>query len=109
MLGINILIPDDDESGDDDESFDEDGDYLVWAENWDTWCVFRDCGTQWIVLAGMSGFYYQGIDYMKLATVMDFKTVPDDKRAAMFDDIRLMEGVAKQVLNEKIADAIEQR
>lgn len=70
----------------------------VWPEHWDAVQVFCACDTQWIVLLGLGGLYYQGLDYQRVAGVARdwFGLV---LTRALLAQIRVMEHEAKQILN----------
>nr|DAU22189.1 MAG TPA: protein of unknown function DUF1799 [Caudoviricetes sp.]DAV07392.1 MAG TPA: protein of unknown function DUF1799 [Caudoviricetes sp.] len=42
-----------------------------------------------------------GLDYAALTAVMDFHGIPAKKRRRLFDDIRLMEAEALEVMKER--------
>lgn len=73
----------------------------VWEENWLSFRVFESLGTQWNVAVGMSGLYHAGINYLALPIVMRRYKVPHEDRDRVFDDIRLMERAAREVLNKR--------
>ncbi len=62
----------------------------VWPENLQAFELFEAMRTQWRVAMGGP----VGLDYTVLAWLMDLKRVPLDERAALLDDIRLMESAA---------------
>ena len=69
----------------------------VWPCNWRAARLFIAAGTQWRV--GMAGA--TGLDYAALTAVMDFHGIPAKKRRRLFDDIRLMEAEALEVMKER--------
>jgi hypothetical protein len=71
----------------------------VWPENWDAAEVFCRCDSQWIVLLGLGGLYYQGLDYQRVTCVArDWLGVTPTRQ--LLDQIRVMEHEAKKILND---------
>lgn len=71
----------------------------VWEENWKSVLFFLACATQWNV-AGMGG--YTGMNYPGIESVMRIRRIKD--RAALFEDLQVMEFAALEVLNKKEAE-----
>ena len=72
-------------------------DMEVWPENWPALELFSALGTQWRV--GMAGA--TGLDYTAIMAVMDLQnTAPEDRRG-LFDDVRVMERAALQMMAEQ--------
>lgn len=69
-------------------------------ENWLALQVFLQCQTQWRIIAGMAGAFYQGLDYQSVETVIRFQ-VKKKKRARVFQDIQLIEQGALSKINDK--------
>lgn len=69
----------------------------VWDENWPSINVFICMSTQWLVNAG--GPY--GLNYVALAEVWQRTKTPEESRDAIFEDLRLMEGVALEVMRQQ--------
>lgn len=67
----------------------------IWAEHWPAVRVFESLSTQWRV--GMAG--PTGLDYAALPAVMDLLGIDD--RAAVFDDLRILERAALEELTRK--------
>ncbi len=81
---------------DDDEGLDT---FELWAENKSTYSLFDMCSTQWRIVAGPSGAFYQGLDYPSLFSVMRMMDVNDKK--STLENIRLIEIGALGELNKK--------
>lgn len=69
----------------------------IWPDNLEAFNLFVAMQTQWRI--GMNGA--TGIDYSALPTVMDLYPVPQERRRALFEDIRLMEREALKVMAEQ--------
>ena len=61
--------------------------------------MFDALGTQWRIVAGLGGAYYEGIDYSVLPIVEERMGVKRKARARIFNDLRVMESEAKAILN----------
>lgn len=70
--------------------------FAVWTINMASFDAFWNCRTQWRVAASMSGLHWIGLDYTACKIVLD--SIAAD--AAVFADLRAMEGAALAVLNE---------
>jgi hypothetical protein len=68
----------------------------IMSSNWESFCAWLDCQTQWRVLLGMAGLVWLGLDYDAC------KAVLDDRAASsrVFADLRYMERIALPILNE---------
>lgn len=75
----------------------EETDYMVLPENWETVQVFIRCATQWRY-AGMAG-QPTGLDYSAVESVMRMRAVED--QSDTLDRLRIMEGEVLRVLREK--------
>lgn len=71
----------------------------VIEENWQSFRVFDALGTQWRIIAGFGGAYYEGIDYSVLPIVEKRLGVKRKNRPRVFNDLRKMESAAKTILN----------
>ncbi len=69
----------------------------MWPENWPAVELFLACATQWRV-DGMSGAVL-GLDYQGVEALMRIRRVRD--RAALFDDLQIMERAALRALNRR--------
>jgi hypothetical protein len=69
----------------------------VWPENWAALELFSAISTQWRV--GMGGA--TGLDYTALPVVMDMQDTAPEHRRERFDEIRVMERAALDVMAEK--------
>lgn len=73
-------------------------DFEVWPENWDAVEIFRACDTQWNVLLGLGGLYYEGLDYERVAVVArDWMGLPLTRD--LLARIRVLENEGKKILN----------
>lgn len=64
--------------------------FEVWRDNWPAFLVFEAMSTQW--RDGVNG--RTGLDYSVLPAVMDMVGIQADRRGAVFEDVRVMEGAA---------------
>lgn len=71
----------------------------VWPENWQTWRLFRDCGTQWRT-RGMTGEVY-ALDYTPLFRLLDNAGLSREDWRETFDDIRILEDAALEQMHAK--------
>ena len=69
----------------------------VWPENWAACMLFDELGTQWRV--GFGGPV--GLDYNVLFSRLALLGLDAVQREAMFDDIRLMEREALDLMNRE--------
>lgn len=84
----------------------EDGDFLIWPENWATWICFLELGDQW-EMVGAQGFYYNGLPVDRIDRVLArARMTPDDEHIA-WQALKAMAAVAKPVLNEKLREAVD--
>ena len=70
--------------------------FEIWPENAEALALFLACGTQWRMgpLGGVLGLDYQGVQAaLRMMKVKDIQT--------MFEDLRMMERAALEVLNRK--------
>lgn len=72
----------------------------VMHENWLALEVFLQCQTQWRMIAGMAGAFYQGLDYPSVETVIRL-TLPRKKRRKVFHAVQLIEQGALSAINDK--------
>lgn len=63
--------------------------------------VFVALATQWRVIAGMDFVSYEGVEYTATLATVQLMGIPAEKWPDIFDDLRLMERVAKNIFNEK--------
>ncbi|MFL9883117.1 DUF1799 domain-containing protein [Paraburkholderia agricolaris] len=76
--------------------------FEVYAENWDAVQVFSALSTQWR-MAAFSGFgaarlVHTGLDYSAIEPVYRLIGIGRDRRAAIFQQIRVMEEAALDAL-----------
>lgn len=79
----------------------DEGDCLVWEENWDTLMVWLALQTQWRrEIPAMSGqMIWHGLDYP--ATESTLRMMGHWKKASeIFDGLRIMESAALPILNK---------
>nr|WP_255487150.1 DUF1799 domain-containing protein [Oceanospirillum sediminis] len=72
----------------------------VLPENWLALQIFLQCQTQWRVIAGMGGAFYQGLDYPSVDVVIRLQA-PKKKRRKTFQAVQLIEQGALSRINEK--------
>ncbi len=78
-------------------SFDADDDMFdVLSTNWDSFCAFLDCATQWRILGGLAGLSWLGLDYAGVDVVLRRRGYADK----VFADLQLMERAALEVIRE---------
>lgn len=70
----------------------------VWPDNMPAVEIFTDLATQWR-RAGMAGAV-TGLDYAVLPAVFAIRGVPRRQWGAIFDDLRVMEDAAIDLLNK---------
>ena len=76
-----------------------DGDFAVYAENLEAADLFEQVTTQWVIVSGMGGAKYQGLDYSKVESTMNMIGTVDRKQ--VLQQLRTMEAVALKELNRK--------
>lgn len=69
----------------------------VFEENWPALALFAALSTQWRV--GMAGA--TGLDYPAVLAVMDVQGIAPEDRRERFDEIRVMERAALDVMSEQ--------
>jgi hypothetical protein len=72
----------------------------VLPENWKTLQIFLQCQTQWRIIAGMAGAFYQGLDYPSVESVLRM-TVKPKNHAKTFRGLQLIEAGALETINKK--------
>lgn len=68
---------------------------------WPAWEVFLDTWTQWRVLTGLFGVFYEGIDYASLMAVMDMHGIHPNERRALLAQVRILEDEARKLRNKQ--------
>lgn len=76
---------------------DRDEDFILFEENYQTFCLFISLTTQWRVSA--SGGVY-GLDYNVLFELFSLYGIKKKERLKLFEEIRLMESAALSKLRE---------
>lgn len=72
----------------------------VWEENWRSLEFFLGIEHQWVIVSGMAGVHYVGLNYPAIESVMrTLSPVPKKQRPALFNDLRVMERAALEILN----------
>lgn len=71
--------------------------FEVWPDCWESVSVFTRLGTQWRTAQG----YVTGLDYCAIGPVFDLMHISEEDRPLIFDDLRVMEGEALKVYQEK--------
>ncbi|AEA59775.1 DUF1799 domain-containing protein [Burkholderia gladioli] len=76
--------------------------FEVYEENWEAVKVFLAASTQWRVV-GLGGFghalVHTGLDYVALEVIMRMQCIPRSRRAAVFDQVRVLEEGALDALH----------
>jgi hypothetical protein len=97
---INLGAPDDVIAAARDKCQALDEDCLVWEENWQAVLFFLEISHQWLIVSGMGGLHYIGLNYPAIESVIrTFAPVPRSARAALWSDLRVLERAALEVLN----------
>lgn len=78
-----------------------DRDFGVWAENDTALEAFCALGTQWRMLAHMSGVVWTGIEYAAIPPVLRLMAVPRAAWRDTFGALQIMERAALAALNGK--------
>lgn len=71
----------------------------VWPDNMPAVEVFSDLVTQWR-RAGMAGMV-TGLDYAAIPAVFAIRGIPKKQWGSLFDDLRVMEDAAIDLLNKQ--------
>ncbi|MFS8973857.1 DUF1799 domain-containing protein [Cupriavidus necator] len=66
----------------------------VHADNWESLQLFLTLQTQWRQVAGMAGCVRIGLDYAAIETPLRLYEIKRKRRAALFNDLRVMEAAA---------------
>lgn len=73
----------------------------IWAEHIEAFELFAACSSQWRIVAGMSGVFYQGLDAAALAATMDMLGIEQGHRRERLQQVRQIEAGALELLNQK--------
>ena len=84
---------------DSDEEDPDDGFFEVFLENWKTVQVWMRCADSWDIVSGFSGIYYQSLKTDRIESVLRLMQIPDSDKLEIFDNLRVMQDAAKEVLN----------
>lgn len=79
-------------------------DFEIWQENWQTFIFFEALSTQWKIISGMGGAQVIGLDYPAIETMMRIKNIPRKTQAPLFLQLQIMEREALDVMNKKPKD-----
>ncbi|MYM80534.1 hypothetical protein GTP44_00985 [Duganella sp. FT50W] len=77
--------------------------YELWPENEIPFSVFAALESQWRIISDMGTVIYQGIDYDSAKAAMEMMGIRRRQWPEVFEDLRLMERVAKKIFNDKDA------
>ncbi|QUN29548.1 DUF1799 domain-containing protein [Cupriavidus sp. KK10] len=66
----------------------------VHADNWESLQLFLTVQTQWHQVAGIAGCVRTGLNYPAIETPLRLYGVKRKRRAALFNDLRVMEAAA---------------
>lgn len=72
----------------------------LWAEHAEAFELFAACSSQWRVVAGMAGAYYQGLDAAAVLATMDMYDIDRQHRRERLQQLRHIEAGALEVLNK---------
>ena len=75
------------------------GDYELPPALWPAWECFVATWTQWRIVAGMGGVFYEGIDYASLAAVMDMLGIAQRQRRKTLAMVQVLEAEARVLRN----------
>ena len=73
----------------------------VWPEHHTTWDAWVALENQWRVVSGMSGSGYLGLEFASIPVALELAGVKKKGRRQVMHNLRVMEGAALAVLNEK--------
>lgn len=73
----------------------------VFADCWQSLEVFLTLGSQWRVVSGMGGMFYQGLDFNSIEPCFRLLGIPRSKRAELFKDLLVMQAEAASVINKR--------
>lgn len=76
-------------------------DFEVWPDNWQAVSFFCRLETQWRYVGSMASVHRVGLEYGGVEAAMRLTGIARGMRAALFDDICLMETAALAVWNAK--------
>lgn len=75
--------------------------FMVYPCNWQTVQAFLRLTRSWNVAAGMGGLIYLGLRPEACESVLRLMKIPDSEKLAVFDNLRIMEGAALEVINRE--------
>jgi hypothetical protein len=64
----------------------------------DAYEVFDACSSQWRIVTGTAGVFYQGIDAAALAAIMEMLGIED--RRQCLQQVRMIEAGALEIINK---------
>ncbi len=70
-------------------------------ENWTSLLWFLKCCTQWEIVAGFGGCFYQGLKYPSVNIVLDRSGLSSEEQNQVFADIQTIERGVLEVINQK--------
>lgn len=68
----------------------------IWPENYEAFCVFSRCGTQWTV--GSGGMV--GLNYPSVWGICKLLGIQPEDESSVFDSIQILEREALRVVRE---------
>ncbi|WP_175474732.1 DUF1799 domain-containing protein [Vreelandella subterranea] len=71
----------------------------VWPDHLEALDIFQACSSQWRIVSGIAGAFYQGLDYTALEAVMRMSHV--DSSGELLSQVRMIEAGALEILNSK--------
>lgn len=72
----------------------------LWAEHIEAFELFAACSSQWRVVSGMAGAYYQGLDAAAVLATMDMYDIDRQHRRERLQQLRHIESGALAVMNK---------
>ncbi len=100
LAAFGAVAPESDLDEDADEVSADDR-FPVYPENWQTVEVFRRCADSWDIVSGQGGAHYQALKTERIESVLRLMQIPDSNKLEIFDNLRVMQAAAKEVLNER--------
>lgn len=73
----------------------------IWAEHLEAFELFSACSSQWRIVAGMAGAYYQGLDASAVLATMHMLGVKQEDQRERLQQLLYIESGALEVLNKR--------
>lgn len=72
----------------------------MFEDNWESVIFFIDLSTQWHIVSGMNGERVTGLNYQSVESAMNIQQIPQENRRDLFNDLKIMERSALEVINK---------